>query len=80
MTKCKGILCLFGLVLYMTGAVTLANLAHGYVHVGKTVKISDEVYHKGYIHKDTRHGSTIGTWTIPKLHAGVTSHIIIKIT
>ena len=33
----KGILFLFGLVLYVWGAMTLANLALGYVHIDKTV-------------------------------------------
>jgi hypothetical protein len=38
--------------LLYTGAMTLA---HAYVHVGKTVKTSHGVYHKGYTH--TKHGS-----------------------
>jgi hypothetical protein len=47
--------------LLYTGAMTLA---HGYVHVGKTVKTSHGIYHKGYTH--TKHGSTY--------HAGVMYH------
>ncbi|MGC2573014.1 MAG: hypothetical protein WA364_16000 [Candidatus Nitrosopolaris sp.] len=80
MTKGKGILFLFVLVLFMWGAMTLANPGHGYVHVGKTVGTAHGVYHKGYNHTHTRNGSPIGTWDIPRLRAGVTSHIIIKIT
>ena len=75
MTKGKGILFLFVLV-----AITLANPAHAYVHVGKTAGTAHGVYHKGYNHTHTRNGSPIGTWDIPRLRAGVTSHIIIKIT
>ena len=81
MTMGKAILFMIGLVvlasLYIWGAMTLANVVHGYVHVGKTVKTTHRVHHKGYTH--TRHGSPIGTWNIPTLHAGVTSHIIIKV-
>ena len=81
MTKGKRILFLFLVfVLYIGGAMTLANLAHGYVHVGKAVRTAHGVYHKGYNHTHTRNGSSIGTWNIPRLRAGVTSHIIIKIT
>ncbi len=40
--------------LLYTGAMTLA---HGYVHVGKTVKTPHGVYHKGYTH--TKHGTVI---------------------
>jgi len=45
MTKGKGILFLFVLV-----AMTLANPAHAYVHVGKTAGTVHGVYHKGYNH------------------------------
>jgi hypothetical protein len=62
----------FGL---LCAAIT-AQAAHGYI--GKTVKTSHGIYHKGYTH--TRHGLGSGIWDIPKLHAGVTSHIIVKIT
>ena len=60
-------------LLYIWGAMTLTNLVHAYVHVGKSVKTPHGVYHKGYTH--TRHGSPIGTWNIPMLPAGVTSHL-----
>ena len=57
MTKGKAILFLIGLValglLYIWGAMTLVNLAHGHVHVGKTVKTPHGVYHKGYTHTHT---------------------------
>jgi hypothetical protein len=78
--KTKGILFLFGLVLYVWGAMTLANLALGYVHIDKTVGTAHGVYHKGYTHAHTRNGSPFVTWNIPQLRAGVTSHIIIRIT
>jgi hypothetical protein len=80
MTKGKRILFLFVLVLYIWGAMALANLAHGYVHVGKAVRAAHGVYHKGYNHTHIRNRSSIGTWNIPRLRAGVTSQIIIKIT
>jgi hypothetical protein len=80
MTKGKRILFLFVLALYIWGAMTLANLAHGYVHVGKAVRTVHGVYHKGYNHTHTRNGPSIGTWNIPRLRAGLTSNIIIKIT
>ncbi len=72
----KGILFLFVLVLYVWGA----NLALGYVHVDKTVGTAHGIYHKGYTHAHTRNGSPFVTWNIPQLRAGVTSHIIIRIT
>ena len=55
------------------------SVTHGYVHFIKTERTPHGGYHKDYIHTHTRHGSSSGTWNIPMLHAGVTSHIIIKI-
>ena len=63
----------FGL---LCAAITANLTSHGYI--GKTVTTSHGKYHKGYIH--TRHGSGSGIWDIPKLRAGVTSHIIVKVT
>jgi hypothetical protein len=61
----------FGL-LCMCAAKTANMGAHGYI--GKTVKTSHGIYHRGYAH------TVSGIWGIPNLHAGVTSHITVKIT
>jgi hypothetical protein len=59
--------------LLYTGAMTFA---HGYVHVGKTVKTSHGVYHKGYTHTK-RGGVHVGkTVKTPRgvYHKGGTFH------
>ena len=65
------------IVLLCIYAAITANLG-SHAYIGKTVKTSHGLYHRGYVH--TRHGLVSGIWDIPKLHAGVTSHITVKIT
>jgi len=77
MRKTMATLALAALV--VLGLLYTTTLARGYVHFIKTEVTSHGGYHKDYVHTHTGAGSPRGTWNIPRLHAGVTSHLIIKI-
>jgi len=79
MRKTMVTLALVALVVLGLLYTSTTTLARGYVYFIKTERTSHGGYHKDYIHTHTGRGSPSGTWNIPRLHAGVTSHIIIKI-
>ena len=76
MIRSKTIVFSVGFSWLLCAAITANLAAHGYI--GKTVKTSHGKYYKDYIH--TRNGLGSGIWDIPKLRAGVRSHIIVKVT